>query len=363
MKSPTTQIIAFLGVIVAILIVGNTIAEHIESENKRESYRRIIAGLDLPSLEEPAKAQRAWIPYQELYYSFGKKAYLRRSNDEPYTGEVRDLIRDGSIHKKGHLRNGMRHGEWTDRNQYDGTVWGKDNFIIVDNKSLSHGEAIGFYEDGSVSSRTRSKFGKLHGLSESFYKNGSKREIRNYHRGKKHGYHEVWFKNGMLDYKMYFVNGEPEDGPFKRYYPNGKVQIDGRFKDGQQIGTWRAYDWSNGKKGELKAEAEFRKNEYVERKFTVFENGKFFVRRTREFVISRGVKEERWIYEDPEYRVDTNDTNLQSKCYKKEFEEQNRRACKVVQKFWNAFVRMIGVYWYNVTYPFARVRGGREAYR
>lgn len=109
------------------------------------------------------------------------------------------------------------------------------------------------------------------GVYKSFYPNGGIRSIEKYKNGKAKGKWKWFHKNGELQlegkYRSYrkspidivvllFFNPDKDalneqnnssfkSGRWKRYYPNGKLQENSRFKNGEEKGRCRSY-YANG---------------------------------------------------------------------------------------------------------------------
>ncbi|GIV42517.1 MAG: hypothetical protein KatS3mg034_1827 [Vicingaceae bacterium] len=73
-----------------------------------------------------------------------------------------------------------------------------------------------------------------------YYSNGKIKLEGTYKNGKMHGKWKVYYENGMVWSEGEYVDGLRE-GYSKVYYPSGKLQFEGEYKKGQRTGTWKFY--------------------------------------------------------------------------------------------------------------------------
>lgn len=59
------------------------------------------------------------------------------------------------------------------------------------------------------------------------------KQVRNYYDGAKKRLHE--------DYFVTADGNKVFEGPYKRYYPNGKLEMEGAYRDGKRSGTFMEY--------------------------------------------------------------------------------------------------------------------------
>jgi len=70
-------------------------------------------------------------------------------------------------------------------------------------------------------------------------------EIRTYRKGKRHGVWAKYYPNGLLRYQGRYKNEEIH-GRYTEYYNNGSLKETGRLSKGYRDGEWFLYD-ENGK--------------------------------------------------------------------------------------------------------------------
>ena len=168
-----------------------------------------------------------------IYYDFNENKYFEskyksdefksssqytRNNSKPEETTVRkDFVLkdfDGNILTKGLYEKGKETGEWNYYNT-SGTLKRTDNY----------------------------KSGKMNGLKTSFNKNGLKDAVYFNKNDTISGVYES-YDNGILDYVYNYENGK-RNGPYKAFYPDGKLKIEGFFIDDELNGERFTY-WQNG---------------------------------------------------------------------------------------------------------------------
>ena len=85
------------------------------------------------------------------------------------------------------------------------------------------------------------RHGLLHGTVLEYYENGNVSSEINYYNGIRHGAWIQYFPGGAIHLIATYDNDRLQ-GKYKVNGTNGKVCIQGTYKDGVSVGTWTAYD-------------------------------------------------------------------------------------------------------------------------
>ncbi|MDG1776057.1 MAG: toxin-antitoxin system YwqK family antitoxin [Crocinitomicaceae bacterium] len=159
----------------------------------------------------------------------------------------------------------------------------KEEYTLVDGKK--DGLIKYYHENGQLSMEYTLVDGKLNGLWKEYYENGKIRSEGNYVEGNRDGLWKEYYLNGHIGdeinykggnrdglHKMYHVpstsewNGKDQrrlmyiinmkddgfHGPYKSFYENGNLKVEGNYIDGNPDGIWKYYWESNGKLKEIK---------------------------------------------------------------------------------------------------------------
>ena len=94
-------------------------------------------------------------------------------------------------------------------------------------------KSIGFYKlvDGN----------EVKVKEKELYENGKVKMEGEFKDGKRTGVWKAYFENGTLWSEGKFVNGE-RNGYGLNYYPNGKLRAEGEYKNDKQSGHWKYYN-------------------------------------------------------------------------------------------------------------------------
>ncbi len=122
----------------------------------------------------------------------------------------------------------------------------------LNGKPLAKGKYIGkkrdstwiFYSDidGKKVSEKNYKNGILHGKSIIYFPDkGIPSQIIEYRNGLKNGKSERFYTDGKPFSLETYVN-DTLNGPFKIWSPEGKLEMEGYYKNGNQSGLWITYD-------------------------------------------------------------------------------------------------------------------------
>jgi len=120
------------------------------------------------------------------------------------------------------------------------------------------------------------KDGKLDGLQKIYHKNGALAQEINYKDGQIDGAMTLYYKDGSLWEKHIYKddvlldeNNKPKNGPYQRFYQNGKLANEALYKDGLPQGEVENYY----EDGTLKMAQDYTDRDHVSLK-TFNENGK-----------------------------------------------------------------------------------------
>ena len=140
-------------------------------------YTKIILALFLSiSLDLNADEVNSW---GELL----KKGdtYFKKSDNQPFTGVLKNFFSTGEISVIDHFKDGKQHGEFKSFHK-NGNISMKGNFF----EGKQNGDWYEYYEDGAL-------YWKLN------YKNGLKKD----------GLFEMFHQNGKLRSKVFYKNNKP----------------------------------------------------------------------------------------------------------------------------------------------------------
>jgi len=123
----------------------------------------------------------------------GDWEYLRKSNEERFTGLLVSYYESGSLYTRGAIKNGKDHGLYES-----------------------------FTEDGGLMSKINYIDGEYDGVYETFHDNGQLEIKAAYRNGKANGAVEVYRENGTLEAREFWKDGELHGLSFKNSM-DGKV--------------------------------------------------------------------------------------------------------------------------------------------
>ena len=115
--------------------------------------------------------------------------YLKKSDNEPFSGVLKNFYESGKISLKGDFSDGYQHGEFKT-----------------------------FHENGRISLQGQFKLGKQDGLWTEFHENGS------------------------IHWKLKYLDGKKEDGLFLMFHKNGQMKSKVTYKDNQPSTNWIYYN-------------------------------------------------------------------------------------------------------------------------
>lgn len=145
---------------------------------------------------------------------------------------------------------------------------GQPNEIYsVNDENLKDGSYKKFREDGSLQEESNYSADVLNGKRKIYQPDGKNLEIEEFYKnGELEGSHFVYYPSGKLMIESQYVDGKMEgllrkylesgelmetitfqnnmeSGPFKEFHPNGKVQWDGTYLDGdKEFGLLQQFD-------------------------------------------------------------------------------------------------------------------------
>jgi antitoxin component YwqK of YwqJK toxin-antitoxin module len=148
--------------------------------------------------------------------------------------------------------NNLNHRTGDDANQING-VWRSQNpnrpgqlySVTTYYNGHLHGQAINFYDNGSIANSVYYNMDQLHGRIVRFYTNGKPYEVKDYSNGSLEGWIRKYDTLGRLR-KASFAAANDLNGPAVEFYPNGRVKLITHFTDGQENGLRKVYRDSAG---------------------------------------------------------------------------------------------------------------------
>jgi len=114
-----------------------------------------------------------------------------------------------------------------------------------------------FYENGNLqASFTLDENGQQNGPFKRYYPNGTPQESGNYTAGKRNGTFTSWYSNGNRMTETHFIN-DVRSGAHTEYEANGDIDFRGSYdENGKESGLWQYY-----KEGRLEREGTLRNNQ------------------------------------------------------------------------------------------------------
>ena len=179
-----------------------------------------------------------------------------KDSDSLYTGPVTD----GGGQGDGHVREGVRSGQWRYRYE-DGSPAMSMEYVDGVMRTRTLWSELG-YLSGVYSF---DEAGKLSGPAMRWDGNGILRETRNWENGLEHGESRLYDHEGNLLRSTHYVNGE-RDGSEIWWFPDGSPQWKTEYAGGQRTGSWEQYHpsgrllmESTWKEGQLMARTDHRR--------------------------------------------------------------------------------------------------------
>ena len=99
-----------------------------------------------------------------------------------------------------------------------------------------------FFPSGKISVIDHFKDGKQHGEFKSFHENGNISMKGKFINGKQDGFWFEYYDDGSLYWKLKYTMGEKADGLFKMYHQNGNVKSEVMYKDNKPSTNWVYFD-------------------------------------------------------------------------------------------------------------------------
>ena len=197
------------------------------------------------------------------------------NDDEPYTGSVFDLYKNGQKKLDGRYKEGLINGVWTYYHEN-----GQKNYEGTCKDGKKDGLWTHWHENGQKEYEGTYKDGQLNGIWNGWYSNGNNRFTSRLKDNVKIGECTYWYDNGVKkttgNYKNKKSNyqGEKNDIFFKiPFFTNNLSNL--FVEPTVTIGTSSHYNWVNGK---ISSGIEFIHSDRFILKFYWNENGKVLVR-------------------------------------------------------------------------------------
>ena len=184
--------------------------------------------------KEPINMDEVLIERNDVYYT--------KDTNQPYSGPVFRLHKNGIIGQEVNLKDGKPDGLWKSY-----SMEGDNFYSLVE------------YKDGEVISIKRFEYYGWGPLFEEMTYNSfddmdffQKRRTGSY-------YYKRYYDNGQLERQGTYKDGKP-DGPVKTYHDNGQFRTEENYKDGKEDGLWKVYDIN----GQLEEERTYKDGELID---------------------------------------------------------------------------------------------------
>lgn len=174
--------------------------------------------------------------------------YYQVNQEKAYNGKVIEYHSDKSIQLEGLIKDGLRQGEWIEW-YLNGQKKSQGNYV----DGLKDGNWYYWEENGTSLPEEVFKEGEKLGEQVDTNPDDSVKwvdvpenttvDLENQSKAVRFGLLKGAVKKGALRKTL---NGEPYTGPVVDYYDNGRLKLEGYFKDGLRTGKWTYY-YENGK--------------------------------------------------------------------------------------------------------------------
>ncbi|QAA81471.1 hypothetical protein EI546_06900 [Aequorivita sp. H23M31] len=178
-----------------------------------------------------------------IYYPNGQLSLKGFYKKGELDGEFLYYNEKGALKQKKYFKNGELDGIYT---SYFNVGEKIPEFIIPYKKGKIEKEAMEYYANGKVYSKSPVKDGKKHGTEKIFYANDKLSNEFTYVDGKLEGPFKSYYRNGEI-YEMGTYKQDLFQGPYTIYYSDGTLQSEANYLDGFRDGSFTYYDY-DGKK-------------------------------------------------------------------------------------------------------------------
>ncbi len=212
-----------------------------------------------------AQQQKDTTEYTKLFYENGKiysEGFLKNGKPEGYWKTYHP---NGKLKSEGNRRNYLLDSTWIFY-----TEKGIPSLTYTYSKGRKEGKKQTFDENGKLKREDIYVNDTLSGTAREFYVNGSVQQTIPYKEGRENGTGYEFDTTGtiitIIEYKGGFVKNTErlnrrdanglKQGVWKDFYPNGKVQIEGRYLNDKKNGYFKEYNqqgnllsitkWENG---------------------------------------------------------------------------------------------------------------------
>jgi antitoxin component YwqK of YwqJK toxin-antitoxin module len=192
-------------------------------------------------LYENDRINGKWIYYNQNGQIIQEVNYLR----DHLNGEWTSWHENGNLYEKGFYTQDLKDGEWISHHPNGSVneelsykndtvnihnVWDESGQQIVTD---GYGEFISYFENENIDTKGKIIKGKPQGLWTSYYEDGKKRE-------------ELFFENNTSKLMSFWtqegtLSVKDGNGKYYLFYENGRLQIEGNFKNGLKEGEWRSF--------------------------------------------------------------------------------------------------------------------------
>ncbi len=192
--------------------------------------------------------------YTSLHFNGHKEAVYRLTDKKILDGKYTTWYSDGTVHREQEYLGGELHG--TNRQYHrNGKLASESTY----QKGQKVGKAIDYYKNGNKESEFHYSKGEPEGAFKTWNEDGALASTGSFRNGKKHGleslfdgdraYGSIEWKNGVpQQYNFVSPEGKVFKSPTKgelsvlrRYFPDGSLESEVRYKDGKVNGKARYY--------------------------------------------------------------------------------------------------------------------------
>lgn len=176
------------------------------------------------------------------YYPDGKKEYEKGMKDGIDDGPERFYSEDGSVRSETIFKNGRAEGK--SFSQINSGMADEYLVTIYYKNGLRHGEHLEVYADGQVKTKGNYIAGKKDGVWEYFRSNGDRAKPTEEYKDDDLIKRTTYYTNGNVEMERGMKNNR-QNGPEKKYTPEGKLKSEKNYVDGKQVGKQTVHMTSN----------------------------------------------------------------------------------------------------------------------
>ncbi len=161
----------------------------------------------------------------------------RRDKNNLRQGRWYEFYGNGNIRIEGNYRDDKKHGyfkEYTESGDFVRISKYENDVLLPDAEEIQKLDLqYEYYPNGKVKISAMFRNGVPEGIRREFNQEGKIEK-------------SYLYKNGILTGEGIIKEDGNRDGPWKDYYPDGKLKAEGGYENGKQVGEWKFY-FENGK--------------------------------------------------------------------------------------------------------------------